>query len=71
MVRFVLGLVWLALGAIVAVWFFEGLLGTDQRESMIAFLGDRETGMIFAGVLWGLSSIPFGMALNTGGRAKP
>lgn len=65
MFRWLIGVVWLALGAIVAVWFCEGLFATDHRESIIALISDdRETDVIVVGVLWGLVSIALAGALN-------
>lgn len=46
---------WLALGAIVGIWVYEGMAGVDQRESLLPFLdADRETSIIMLGVFWGL-----------------
>ncbi|WP_105565747.1 hypothetical protein [Microbacterium halophytorum] len=75
MFRWVVRIVWLALGAVVAIWVYEGLTSVDQRESLVPFLsGNPETGIIFVGVAWGLismllSAVGLGRGGAGGGRA--
>lgn len=55
MIRIVVMGVWLLLSAWLLVWVGEGLLGVDQRSSILPFMGEDTLGApIFIGVAWGL-----------------
>lgn len=68
MIRWILRLVWLALTVVIGIWVYEGLVGVDQRESVLGFLGDdTETNIIFVGVAWGICGVVMKVAgVSTG-----
>lgn len=70
MLRIVLFIVWLLLSAWLVIWVGEGLLGVDQRHSILPFAGeDTLGGPILIGVAWGIL-LTFGGMLSGSMRGK-
>ena len=70
MLRVIFAVVWLLLSAWLLIWVGEGLLGVDQRHSILPFAGeDTLGGPIIIGVAWGLL-LTFGGMLSGLGRRK-
>ncbi|MEN0022250.1 MAG: hypothetical protein AAGC61_03135 [Microbacterium sp.] len=70
MIRIALMVVWLLLSAWLVIWTGEGLLGVDQRESILPFAGEDTLGApIIIGVAWGLM-LTFGGTMSGFGRRR-